>query len=345
MIDQVQEIKSRALKELDAASGPEELERWRVSYLGRKGALTQVLRSLGSLPQEDRRSIGREANQVKRELEAALTQREEALKRQTLTRKLGEAIDVTLPGHRFPVGRLHPTTQVRREVCQAFAYMGFRVVEGPEVEWDYYNFEALNIPPGHPAREMFDTFWIDYVDEQGQRPMLMRTHTSPMQIRVMEKTRPPVRVVVPGRVYRYEATDATHESIFFQVEGLAVDEGITFADMKGTLYEFARLVFGPERKVRFRCDYFPFVEPGAEVAIDCFSCGGRGCRVCGNSGWVEIMGAGMVHPKVLERVDYDPSVYTGFAFGIGLERIAMLKYGIDDVRLFYGNDVRFLRQF
>ena len=345
MIDQVQDIKDKALQELESASSPDQLEQWRISYLGRKGALTQVLRGLGKLPPEERRSAGGAANQVKSELESALERREEDFKRTALDAQLGEAIDVTLPGYRVPLGRLHPTTQIMREVCEAFSNMGFQVVEGPEVEWDYYNFEALNIPQGHPAREMFDTFWIDYVNAEGQRSMLMRTHTSPMQIRVMEETRPPVRVVVPGRVYRYEATDASHESAFFQCEGLAVDKGITLADMKGTLYEFVRQVFGTDRKVRFRCDYFPFVEPGAEMAIDCISCGGRGCRVCGQSGWVEIMGAGMVHPKVLERVDYDPSIYTGFAFGIGLERIAMLKYGIDDVRLFYANDIRFLRQF
>ncbi len=345
MIDQVQEIKDKALRELESASGTDQLEQWRISYLGRKGALTQVLRTLGKLAPEERRSIGGAANRVKAELESALEQREEDFKRKALDAQLGESIDVTLPGHRVPIGRLHPTTQIMREVCQAFSNMGFQVVEGPEVEWDYYNFEALNIPRGHPARDMFDTFWIDYVNAEGQRPMLMRTHTSPMQIRVMENTRPPVRVVVPGRVYRYEATDASHESAFFQCEGLAVDRNITLADMKGTLYEFVRQVFGANRKVRFRCDYFPFVEPGAEMAIDCISCNGRGCRVCGQSGWLEIMGAGMVHPKVLERVDYDPSIYTGFAFGIGLERIAMLKYGIDDVRLFYANDVRFLKQF
>ena len=345
MIDQVQEIKEKALRELESASSPDQLEQWRISYLGRKGALTQVLRRLGKLPPEERRSIGGAANQVKAELETALEQRGEDFKQKALDAQLGESIDVTLPGHRVPIGRLHPTTLIMREVCQAFSNMGFQVVEGPEVEWDYYNFEALNIPQGHPARDMFDTFWIDYVNAEGRRPMLMRTHTSPMQIRVMENTRPPVRVVVPGRVYRYEATDASHESAFFQCEGLAVDRNVTLADMKGTLYEFVRQVFGADRKVRFRCDYFPFVEPGAEMAIDCISCGGRGCRVCGHSGWLEIMGAGMVHPKVLERVGYDPSVYTGFAFGIGLERIAMLKYGIDDVRLFYANDIRFLKQF
>ena len=211
------------------------------------------------------------------------------------------------------------------------------------MEWDYYNFEALNIPPDHPARDMFATFWIE--TESDQRPMLLRTHTSPMQIRVMERTQPPVRVVVPGKVYRYEATDATHESMFYQIEGLAVDEHITFSDLKGTLYEFAKRLFGEERRVRFRCDYFPFVEPGVEMAIDCMACGGSGCRLCSGTGWIEILGAGMVHPDVLRRVDYDPEVYTGFAFGLGLERIPMLLYGIDDIRLFYSNDLRFLRQF
>ena len=345
MIDQVQEIKSKALQELEALGDPQALEGWRISYLGRKGSLTRLLRGVSSLPQKERRSAGSAANSAKRDLESALARREEDFKQQALSRKLGESIDVTLPGHRVPMGRLHPTTQMLREICQAFAQMGFQVVEGPEVEWDYYNFEALNIPQGHPARDMWDTLWIDYETEDGQHPMLLRTHTSPMQIRVMENTRPPIRVVVPGRVYRYEATDPTHESMFFQVEGLAVDQGITFADLKGTLYQFARLLFGPDRKVRFRCDYFPFVEPGVDMSIDCFLCRGRGCRICGETGWIEIMGAGMVHPKVLEKVDYDPRVYTGFAFGLGPERIAMLKYGIDDIRLFYANDIRFLRQF
>ena len=231
--------------------------------------------------------------------------------------------------------------------------MGFQVVEGPEVEWDRYNFEMLNIPRDHPARDMWNTLWIDHLNEEGEHSMLLRTHTSPMQARVMEGMRPPVRVVVPGKCYRYEATDNTHEWHFYQIEGLAVDDGITFADLKGTLYEFARRLFGPERKVRFRCDYFPFVEPGVDMSIDCFACQGRGyvqhstegCRICRESGWIEIMGAGMVHPKVLEGVGYDPSVYTGFAFGLGTERVAMLKYGINDIRLFYSNDLRFLRQF
>jgi phenylalanyl-tRNA synthetase alpha chain len=219
------------------------------------------------------------------------------------------------------------------------------VAEGPEVEWEHYNFDTLNIPADHPARDMWDTFWIDHRNEKGERHMLLRTHTSPMQIRVMEKTKPPVRVVVPGKCYRYEATDARHESMFYQIEGLAVDEHITFADLKGTLYEFARRMFGEERKVRFRCDYFPFVEPGCEMAIDCFVCGGKGCRLCTGTGWIEILGAGMVHPQVLRNVGYDPEKYTGYAFGLGVERISMLLYGIDDIRLFYNNDLRFLKQF
>ena len=239
----------------------------------------------------------------------------------------------------------HPTTQMLRRICDIFVAMGFEVVEGPEVEWDYYNFEALNMPPDHPARDMWATLWMDFESPQGGRPMLLRTHTSPMQIRIMEERQPPLRVVVPGKVYRYEATDATHEYMFYQVEGLAVDRDITFADLKGTLYEFARRLFGEERQVRFRCDYFPFVEPGVEMAIDCFICQGKGCRVCGDSGWIEILGAGMVHPNVLRQVNYDPDEYTGFAFGLGVERMPMLKYGIEDIRLFYANDLRFLRQF
>jgi phenylalanyl-tRNA synthetase alpha chain len=256
-----------------------------------------------------------------------------------------DAIDVTLPGWPQHRGGLHPTTRMVREICNAFASMGFNVVEGPEVEWDTYNFEKLNIPKGHPARDMWATLWIDYTDEDGEHPMLLRTHTSPMQARIMEGHEPPVRMVVPGRCYRYEATDPTHEWHFYQIEGLAVDRGITMADLKGTLYEFARKIFGVDRKVRFRCDYFPFVEPGVDMAIDCFLCEGKGCRVCADTGWIEIMGAGMVHPKVLEGIGYDPNVYTGFAFGMGPERVAMLKYGIEDIRLFYANDLRFLRQF
>jgi phenylalanyl-tRNA synthetase alpha chain len=342
----IEEIKSQALRELESAATEEALEKWRVAYLGRKGVLTQVLRGLGSLPPEDRRSAGAAANRAKALLEEGLAGRQQALSRAGLASpEEQEKIDVTLPGWPAPVGGLHPTTLMVREVCDAFTSMGFDIAEGPEVEWEHYNFEMLNIPRDHPARDMWNTLWIDYTDENGRQPMLLRTHTSPMQARIMESTTPPVRVVVPGKCYRYEATDATHEWHFYQVEGLAVDKGITFADLKGTLYEFARRIFGEERRVRFRCDYFPFVEPGVDMAIDCFACNGDGCRICSGTGWIEILGAGMVHPSVLESVGYDPQVYTGFAFGLGVERIAMLKHGIDDIRLFYANDLRFLRQF
>ena len=346
LLKNLDELQARALKELEESASSEALEQWRVAFLGRRGELTQVLRGLSSIAPEERRTVGAAANKVKDVLEERLAGAEEAVKAIHL-KALAEQgrIDVTLPGRTLPVGRLHPTTQMVREICDAFVSMGFQIVEGPEVEWGRYNFEMLNIPKDHPARDMWDTLWIDYQDENGERPMLLRTHTSPMQIRTMESSQPPIRVVVPGKCYRYEATDATHEWHFYQIEGLAVDEGITFADMKGTLYEFARLVFGSERKVRFRVDYFPFVEPGAEMSIDCFVCKGRGCNVCKGTGWIEILGAGMVNPKVLEGVGYDSSKYTGFAFGMGPERIAMLKYGIDDIRLFYSNDLRFLRQF
>ena len=347
MLEKLDEIKSKAFDELSSLQNLKELEDWRVRYLGKRSALTQVLRGLASLPLEERKAVGASANELKAFFEHSYRENKKSLKErayQDLEAAVKfEKIDVTLPGRPIPLGRLHPITQMVREICDIFVSLGFQVVEGPEVEWDYYNFEALNIPPDHPARDMFSTFWID--TESGERPMLLRTHTSPMQIRVMERTRPPVRVVVPGKVYRYEATDATHESMFYQIEGLAVDENITLADLKGTLYEFARRLFGEERRVRFRCDYFPFVEPGVEMAIDCFVCGGSGCRLCGNSGWIEILGAGMVHPDVLRRVNYDPDIYTGFAFGLGLERMSMLRYGIEDIRLFYSNDLRFLRQF
>ena len=337
-----------AVGELEAINDLDALEAWRLAYLGRRGQLTLFLRGISQLPMEQRRTAGALANQAKNDLETRLEEQAKHINDTLLSKAATQdRLDVTLPGRPQPTGRLHPTTQIVREICAVFGSMGFGVVEGPEVEWDHYNFEMLNIPKGHPARDMFNTLWIDYQDGQGEYPMLLRTHTSPMQARVMESREPPVRVVVPGKCYRYEATDATHEWHFYQVEGLAVDEGITFANLKGTLYEFARRMFGEERKIRFRCDYFPFVEPGVDVSIDCFACQGEGggCRICRDSGWIEIMGAGMVHPKVLESAGYDPDKYTGFAFGMGPERIAMLKYGIDDIRLFYSNDLRFLRQF
>ena len=351
----LQETRDQALEELEHITDAQALETWRVAYLGRRdGRVTQAMRTLADLSSEERRRSGALANEVKSLLESRLAQAQEARKQAEVGRAAQDhRLDVTLPGRPVALGRLHPITQTLREICDAFVAMGFQVVEGPEVEWDHYNFEQLNIPPGHPARDQFDTLWVNYTDSAGRRPMLLRTHTSPMQIRVMEKSQPPVRVVVPGKVYRYEATDATHEWHFYQVEGLAVNEGITFPQLKGTLSEFARRLFGPQRRMRLRCDYFPFVEPGVDVSIDCFNCGGSGrtgdagdpCRICQQTGWLEIMGAGMVHPRVLENVGYDPARYTGFAFGVGVERVAMLKHGIDDVRLFYSNDLRFLRQF
>ena len=346
--ESIEEITISASAELDRLENLEAVDQWRVSYLGRRGTLTTVLRGLSSLEVGERRTVGALANQAKNTLEERLEERVRQINEAALTRSANQdRLDVTLPGRPALEGRLHPTTQIVREICSAFVAMGFGVVEGPEVEWDHYNFEMLNIPKGHPARDMWNTLWVDYEDPAGEQAMLLRTHTSPMQARVMENREPPIRVVVPGKCYRYEATDATHEWHFYQVEGLAVGEGITFADLKGTLYEFARRMFGEERQIRFRCAYFPFVEPGVDMSIDCFACegDGNGCRICRDSGWIEIMGAGMIHPKVLEGVGYDTERYTGFAFGMGPERIAMLKYGIDDIRHFYSNDLRFLRQF
>lgn len=343
-VPNLDELHEQALAELAQAGDAAALETWRVRYLGKKSVLTQTLRALGGLPPDERRTIGARANQLKVALERAFAERKPVV--ETVVLAAGkEELDISLPGGPVLLGRLHPITGVVREICGIFARMGFEIAEGPDVETDYYNFEALNIPADHPARDSFSTFWIERKGGSVGPPLLLRTHTSPVQIRVMEKRQPPIRVIAPGRVYRYEATDATHESMFYQIEGLAVDRGITMADLKGTLVQFARLFFGPERKTRFRCDYFPFVEPGMECAIDCFACGGKGCRMCGNSGWLEILGAGMVHPEVLRRVGIDPDVYTGFAFGMGVERMPILKYGIDDIRLFYGNDLRFLKQF
>jgi len=328
----IDELRERALGELANASEPEALERWRVAFLGRRGALSVVLRGLSTLPAERRPAAGQAANQTKRALEIAFTEREAELREQALARALEqERLDVTLPGRPPCRGGLHPTTIILREITGFFRSMGYQVVEGPEVELDKYNFEMLNIPANHPARDMWDTLYVRPPD------VLLRTHTSPMQARVMEATRPPVRVVVPGRCYRYEAQDATHEWMFYQVEGLAVDEGLTMADLKGTLFAFARHMFGARVQTRFRCDYFPFVEPGVDMSISSPDLHG--------GAWLEIMGAGMVHPRVLEMAGYDPQRYTGFAFGMGPERIAMLKYGISDIRLFYGNDLRFLEQF
>ena len=346
-VSQIEAARDAALAELEAVDTLAGAEAWRIAYLGRRGKLTQMLRGVGALSAEERRSVGSAANQAKTLLEERLAERQDAIKAKAAgASEPQDAIDVTLPGWPAPIGGLHPTTRMIREICEAFGSMGFDVVEGPEVEWDLYNFEMLNIPKGHAARDMWATLWVDEPDEGGDYPMLMRTQTSPMQIRMMQERKPPIRVVVPGKCYRYEATDATHEWHFYQVEGLAVDKGVTFADLKGTLYEFARRIFGEERQVRFRCDYFPFVEPGVDMAISNFRDPQTGKRpINRDEDWIEILGAGMVHPKVLEGVGLDPQIYTGFAFGMGPERISMLKHGIEDIRLFYSNGLRFLNQF
>ena len=344
MLSQIDELASKAFAELAEVSNLEELEAWRICYLGKKSSIVQILRSLATFSIDERKTIGGRANEVKKAFETAVAEKKADLDRNILASQR-ESLDVTLPGKKTALGRLHPITQTFNEICDIFKGMGFQIVEGPEVEWDYYNFEALNMPEGHPARDMFATLWMDTKPDARFGSMLLRTHTSPVQIRAMERLKPPVRIIAPGRVYRYEATDVTHEWMFSQVEGLAVDRNITMADLKGVLFEFARRLFGKDRKFRFRCDYFPFVEPGGELAIDCLVCHGSGCRVCGNSGWLEILGCGMVHPEVLRRVGIDPDVFSGFAFGMGVERIPILRYGVEDIRLFYSNDLRFLEQF
>ena len=361
----------RALQEIGAATDEAALEAVRVRYLGRKdGELTTRVKGLASLPAAQKPAAGAALNRTKAQVETALGERERALRERSLASSLaGEALDLTLPGRPVRLGRLHPISRTIREISRIFLSMGFEAVEGPEIEWDYYNFEALNIPAGHPARDKFNTLWVaeDSVAAasvarsasgggstraepagRDMGPMLFRTHTSPMQIRTMEQRKPPVRVVVPGRCYRFEATDATHESVFFQYEGLAIDEKLTMADLKGVLYSFARQLFGGERKVRFRPDYFPFTEPSAEIAFDCFVCDGAGvtntgrCATCVGSGWIEAAGCGMVHPEALRRVGYDPTEHQGFAFGGGVERLAMLLTGTPDIRLFHQNDLRYL---
>jgi phenylalanyl-tRNA synthetase alpha chain len=334
----VEAVAREARTAIDAARSAAELEQARVRFLGRQGGLTQLLRSLGKLPAEERPLVGAAANEAKHELEALLERRlDEARQRERHQQRERERPDLTLPGRRAPRGTLHPLTQVRHDVIAVFASLGFSVVEGPEIETDYYNFEALNLPPDHPARDMQDTFYFS-------ADTLLRTQTSPVQIRAMQSQRPPVRIVVPGTVYRRDA-DITHSPMFNQVEGLAVDRNVSMADLKGTLELFAREMFGARSRMRFRPSFFPFTEPSAEADVLCFACGGSGCRLCKQSGWLEILGSGMVHPQVLRNVGYDPEAVTGWAFGMGIERVAMLRYGIDDIRLFFENDVRFLKQF
>lgn len=335
------ELRERAIRELAATQSLAEVNAWERNFLGAKGELTRFLRSLASLPQDQRPIAGRGGNALKTELHAAWQTRHEAALAASLDQRLAaDGVDVTLPGRAQPLGAAHPVSQMIEELSDIFALLGFETAFGPEVESSHYNFDQLNIPNDHPARDVWDTIHVDLPGE-----VVLRTHTSPMQARIMEQTAPPVRVIVPGRVYRYEAQDASHEWMFHQLEGLAIDRNITMADLKGTLAELARQLFGAERRIRFRCDFFPFVEPGVDFAVDCAICGGKGCRVCKQSGWLEMGGAGMVHPNVLRAVGYDPSQVSGFAFGLGVERLVMMRSGVDDLRAFASNDLRFLRQF
>lgn len=336
--ERLHQLKGEALRAIAQVDDLKALEEVRVRYLGRKGLLTSLLRAMKDLPPEWRPRLGQEANRVKVSLEERFKEEKERLeeieRRQALER---ESVDVTLPGAPIPRGRLHPITRVMDEIVGIFTGMGFRVEEGPEVEWDYYNFEALNIPKDHPARDMHDTFYFS-------SEMLLRTHTSPVQVRVMQRQRPPIQIISPGVVYRRDS-DVSHTPMFHQVEGLVVDEGVSFAHLKGVLRLFVEEFFGPETPMRFRPSFFPFTEPSAEVDIGCVICKGKGCSVCGGTGWLEILGCGMVHPAVFRAVGYRFGRLTGFAFGMGVERIAMLRYGINDIRLFFQNDVRFLEQF
>ncbi|HHU30230.1 MAG: phenylalanine--tRNA ligase subunit alpha [Bacillota bacterium] len=340
MQEELKSIAEKARLEINQAESAEELKAVQVRYLGKKGRITAVLRSMGSLPAAERPVVGKLANQIRDDLIAEIAKREDQLRDLARSRQVAaERLDVTMPGIPQPLGHLHPLTLVMDEIAEIFLGMGFNIAEGPEVETDYYNFEALNIPKDHPARDMQDSFYFG-------SDILLRTHTSPVQVHTMVKTAPnvPVRIIAPGKVYRRD-DDATHSPMFHQVEGLAIDRNISLSDLKGTLLLFVRQMFGAHQQVRLRPSFFPFTEPSAEVDMSCVICAGKGCRVCKETGWLEILGAGMVHPRVLEMSGYDPEEYTGYAFGMGVERIAMLKYGIDDLRLFFKNDLRMLRQF
>lgn len=334
------DLRDEAIGALAAARDRDELMAWHAAFLGRQGALSRLLRGVGDLPPVERPDAGRAANALKRELVGAyeewLSQYEAGERARALRT---ERVDVSLAGRPPSMGRLHPVRRTLREMIDAFARMGFQVYEGPEIEWDEYNFTLLNMPPHHPARDMHDTF---YTTIPG---MLLRTHTSPNQVRLMQQLQPPIRLVVPGKVYRYENADPSHDWMFFQMEGLVVGRGITMGDLMGTIRELARQIFGPDRRIRFRCDYFPYVEPGLDTAVSCMLCRGMGCRLCGGTGWLEAIPGGMIHPDVLRNCGIDSDVYSGFAFGAGPDRITALKYGVDDIRRFFGNDLRFLRQF
>jgi len=339
MEKELQKLAREAKSALEKVSGAEDLETLRVTFLGRKGKITALIRSVGSLPPEERPRMGLAANRLKEELQADFDEAEKRLKQaEDRFRAREEAVDVTLPGLGFARGRRHPITAALDEVIDIFTGLGFFLESGPEIETEYYNFDALNIPSDHPARDMHDTLYL----EDGR---VLRTHTSPVQIRTMEKTRPPLRMICAGKAFRADTADASHSPMFHQLEGLMVDREVSLADLKGVLAVFARRLFGEDTRLRFRPSFFPFTEPSAEVDISCVVCGGSGCRLCSRRGWLEILGAGMVDPEVFKAVGYDPEEWTGFAFGMGIERIAMLKHGIDDIRLFYENDLRFLHQF
>ena len=339
MKQQLENIESIALGEIAACDSIKGLDDLRVRFLGKKGELTAILKQMGKLSAEERPVVGQLANKVREALENAITGKTTELREKEQAEKIAaESIDITLPGKKPTLGKLHPLSIVENEIKEIFMGMGFSIADGPEVEFDYYNFEALNLPPDHPARDTQDTFYI--TDN-----ILLRTQTSSVQVHVMENQKPPIRIISPGRVYRSDAVDATHSPLFHQMEGLVVDKGITMGDLKGMLETFAKTMFGESTKIRFRPHHFPFTEPSAEVDVSCFVCGGKGCRLCKNEGWMEILGAGMVHPNVLRGCGIDPEEYSGFAFGMGIERIVMTKYNIDDMRLLYENDMRFLGQF
>lgn len=332
-------IKENAFNELSGADNSAKLEEIRVKYLGKKGELTTILRSMGGLSKEERPLVGKLVNEVKKEVEDKIEEKVKLIKEKEKNAKLSsEVIDISLPGKKNNVGKRHPLDLTLESMKDIFISMGFTIEEGPEVELDYYNFEALNIPKNHPARSEQDTFYIN-------DNLVLRTQTSPVQIRVMENQAPPIKMIAPGKVYRSDAVDATHSPIFYQMEGLVIDKGVTFADLKGTLELFAKKMFGDKVKTKFRPHHFPFTEPSAEMDATCFVCEGKGCRVCKGSGWIELLGCGMVHPQVLRNCGIDPEVYSGFAFGFGVDRMVMLKYGIDDIRLLYESDMRFLDQF
>lgn len=339
MKNQLEAIRAAAKEALEGSHAAADIEQLRIKYLGKKGELTAILKQMGKLTPEERPVIGQLANEVRTFIEDAIESKVQELnEKKQLEQLKAEKLDVTLPGKKPVLGAKHPLTIVLDEIKEIFVGMGFDIVEGPEVETDYYNFEALNMPKNHPARDTQDTFYIN-------DNIVLRTQTSPVQVRTMEEQKPPIRVISPGRVYRSDAVDATHSPLFHQIEGLVVDKGITFADLKGTLETFVKRLYGEDSVVRFRPHHFPFTEPSAEVDVQCFGCHGEGCRLCKGEGWIEILGCGMVHPKVLSNCGIDPEVYSGFALGLGLERVAMRRYGIDDMRLFFENDVRFLNQF